>query len=380
MKDSQISLYDETNIDRCAWPDNPDGEYGKKYLEPLIAEGVQSYISNAYIKIAVLIVKDYVLPLTINEPHPTNSFICSPYSYYVSCTSVLTDRIGNWLLKKSLEALLKVYSGFMRLGEIDKVVMVNNWLFTTNPHPGVDEETIKLVNGFLKNRFPHHAIVFRSVIEQTSEKCYHALKKNDYNFIACKYVYLTDGSDENLFNTRIFKSDLKFIKDSNLRMGPVNSFNEVEINQIQALYNQLYLKKHSEFSPCYTPKFVKLTMESGLLNLMTVKQGDNLEGVAGYFCREGQMVSPFFGYDPQKSKNKGVYRYLAVQLLLEAKKNKVLFNQSAGGSFFKTVRRARGSMEYTAVYEKHLPLKRRLPWKILSALSNTLGQHFMKKY
>lgn len=379
MENAFISLYDETNIDCCPWPKNQDGEYGKKYLKPLIAEGVQHYISNVNVSMAVIIVKDYVLPITINQAHQSDSFICSPYSQYVSCTSVITDRIKNRFLKSSLKAILKIYSGFMKLGQIDKVIMVNNWLFTTSLHPSIDENTIKLVNDFLKNRFPEHAIVFRSVIEKTCSDCYNALLKNGYHLIANKYVYITDGSNEDVFKTRIFKSDLKFIKESGLKCMSINPMDEVDINSLQKLYNELYIKKHSKHSPEYTSRFLKLSKESGLLNLMAVSEDNQIEGVAGFFCREGQMVSPFFGYDPIKSE-KGLYRYLSVQLLLEAKKNKLLFNQSAGGSFFKSVRRAHGNMEYTAVYEKHLPLARRIPWKVLSILSNTVGQRYMKRY
>ena len=76
----------------------------------------------------------------------------------------------------------------------------------------------------------------------------------------------------------------------------------------------------------------------------------------------------------------GVTTPRAIKDVLEAQKKGAVFNQSAGGSFYKKVRRAEGNMEYTAVYQKHLPLPRRIPWKILSLLSNSLGQMYMKRY
>jgi len=42
-------------------------------------------------------------------------------------------------------------------------VMVNNWLLSTNLYPPSSNETLEAISRFLIERFPKHAIVYRSV-------------------------------------------------------------------------------------------------------------------------------------------------------------------------------------------------------------------------
>jgi hypothetical protein len=91
-------------------------------------------------------------------------------------------------------------------------------------------------------------------------------------------------------------------------------------------------------------------------------------------------MCPVFGYDKNTSESNEIYRLLNTALILESKKRGCLFNQSAGAAFFKSTRRAQGSLEYLAVYTKHLPKKQKAFWKTLMFIMNKLGPKFMKNY
>lgn len=378
-KNIAISFYDAKNLDRCPWPENEEGQYSKKFLEPIIREGVTHFVDNIETQMGVLIVEDQVFPITINDSQYTNSFVCSPYTHYVSYASVVLDKLKNPFLKKTVETFLKVYESLMKQGKINKVIIVNNWLFTTNPIPKISPAALKKINSFLNGLFPNHAIVFRSITKSTCEECYDALKNNGYNLIASRYMYLLDGANDSVFKTRIFKSDLKFFQESPFTVVKSDEINDADIPKLQELYNALYIKKYSVLNPQFNPRFFRHLIKNQLLNFRIAKENDQYVGIVAYTCQDKQMISTIFGYEPGENK-KGVYRYLSTILLLEAKKHQAMFNQSAGGSFYKKIRRAEGEMEYSAVYIKHLPFFRKVPWWILKALNNTFGKRYMKKY
>lgn len=379
MKDKKIELYTAENIDACPWPQTEEGVYARRFLEPLVKKGVGHYVDNIDTKMGVLIVDDTAFPVTINDGQYANAFVCSPFSHYVSYAGITVEKIKNRFIKKAINASLKIYELLMKKGKINQVITVNNWLFTTNLSPKMTPEALKKINEYLKASFPTHAILFRSITKQTCAEGYHALKSNGYHLIASRYMYLLDGTNDSVFQTRIFKSDLKFFRESAFKIVPPDEIEEADISRLQELYNALYIQKYSTLNPQFNTHFFKHLINNQLLQIHAVKEDDSYIGLVGYFCRNKQMISPLFGYDPNDEK-KGVYRYLSTILILEAQKHQAIFNQSAGGSFYKKIRRATGEMEYTAVYTKHLPVYRKLPWMILKMAINTLGKRYMKKY
>ncbi|SFK89258.1 hypothetical protein SAMN05518846_1231, partial [Brevibacillus centrosporus] len=67
-------------------------------------------------------------------------------------------------------------------------------------------------------------------------------------------------------------------------------------------------------------------------------------------------------------------------LVQEARKKELLLHQSAGVGAFKADRGAVGEVEYTAVYVRHLPLSRRIVWRVLSWILLRFGVPLIQKY
>lgn len=375
-----VQIYDASTIDSLSWPDTEEGLYAKKFLVPFIKLGTKHFIDNVETQFLALKAGDQVIPLTVNETQYDNSFVCSPFSHYVSYAFNIVDKLKRGWQRKSVTGLLKIFSLFMKKGKLNQVVIVNNWLFTTSPHIQLDREQIRSITDCLKHRFPKHAILFRSVNAHTWKESFNGLKKNGYNFIASRYVWITDSSRLENFQTRIFKSDLKLLRECKYQVLDQTQIVDEDIGKIRELYDALYIKKYSQINPQYNSNFFKLALDQELLRIKAIKKKDSLEGVIGYSYRNGVMISSLFGYDPVCNENKGVYRLLSTLLMQEAQKNGGYYNQSAGGSFYKKIRRAEGHMEYTAVYMKHLPFSRKLPWKILKTALNTIGARVMKQY
>lgn len=375
-----MKLFDATNIEELVWPETEEGSFAKKLLLPLVQNGVDSYFSNIKTEMRVLSIDHLVLPVTINDAEANNSYVCSFYSYYIGYGLNATMRIKNKILKKSIQIILKCLGSFLKLGKIDKVVSVNNWLFSTNIHPKLTDSQVLKIKTLIQNEFPSHAIVFRSVKVMEEYSCIKALKNNQFDLVATRQIFFTDPKKAEVFESRLFKSDLKFLKSTDYELGGLNVSSKEELFTSLSLYHSLYLEKYSSINPCINESFMQLVADHNLFKFKTLKKNGKIEGVVGHYSMYGTMMSPFFGYNPIDSGQIGLYRLLSTILALESKNSGAIFHQSSGASFYKSIRKAIPCIEYTAVYTKHLPLRRRFPWKALQAIMNYCGIHWMKKY
>jgi hypothetical protein len=90
------------------------------------------------------------------------------------------------------------------------------------------------------------------------------------------------------------------------------------------------------------------------------------------------MTPPLFGYDTSLPKLDALYRHLTVLTMREAKEFGLMLHDSSGVGKFKKKRGAKKVIEYNAVFTKHLPLSRRLPWKVIGLVSKAAIPLFKK--
>ncbi|MBS4168433.1 hypothetical protein [Parachlamydia sp. AcF125] len=381
LKQNSIEIFNAKTLDQLIWPATPDGEYARKFLSPLVKNGVTPYIDNVDAEMQLLKVNDHILPLVIAKDTYSGSYVCSPYGHYISYASQSLHLIeGKWVQSFAKNAL----SGFgkiLKAGKINQVVYVNNWLFSTDLYPTeFTPEEIDLISHTLKNLFPSHAIAFRSINSYTNALSLKALKDNDFDMIVSRQVFLTDTKNEQVFKTRIFKSDLKLLRESEYEILNENQLADEEYERVLYLYSQLYIDKYSDLNPKLNLHFLKHLIKENLMHFRVLKKEGKIDGVVGYYMRNGLMTSPFFGYDAQLPTSTGLYRLLSTILTLEAKEKGLILHQSSGASFYKKVRRAESYLEYMAIYAQHLPYMRKLPWFLLKHTMNSIAIPFMEKY
>ncbi|NTJ18559.1 hypothetical protein G6L45_33290 [Agrobacterium rhizogenes] len=70
---------------------------------------------------------------------------------------------------------------------------------------------------------------------------------------------------------------------------------------------------------------------------------------------------------------------LSACLIGQARENGHLLHESAGAAQFKRNRGAVSDFEYSAVYERHLPMSRRWCWLLLERLLNRVGVPLMRR-
>lgn len=380
---SDIQLYDSKNVDTLMWPNTTDGHYAQKFLTPVVKNGISHYIDNIDAQAYILKINDLVFPVVVSTENYSNSWVCSPYAHYISYGKESVGILGNAFLALIMKNLMGLFEKMSRSNKMNSVVYVNNWMFSTDLYPDpatLQSEELEAILSLLKQRFPQHTIIFRSLNKITTPQLMQSLAKKGFHLIASRYVFVTDAKNDSIFKTRILKSDLKLWKEHPYEILNENDLQEEECIQLLDLYLKLYVMQHSHLQPQFNRDYFSMLFERKLLKFIVLKSNGVIKGVAGYYKRNHVMMCPIFGYEKNGPESNVIYRLLNTALLLEAKKEGLLFNQSAGAAFFKSVRRAEGCLEYMAIFTDHLPTSRKLFWSTLKFIINKVGSKYMEKY
>lgn len=380
---SQISLYDTNNIDTLPWPESEVAILLKKYIVPLIKEGTSSFIKNVKTQLFALKVDDLVLPITVNDCELENSYVCSPYTHYITYAKEELHKLNNYLLEVFLDYLLASLGILLKLGKINKVVIINNWLVSTNLYPSLSLTQISSITSFLKAQFPQHTIIFRSINTGINKQIFAALSQNNYFMIASRQIYFINPQ-----NTSSIKGKAKWLLKKDFRLLDQGKYEVIDSDQIlledipriEELYNALYLDKYSYKNPQFNQKFLALALKEKIFHIKVIKKNGKIDGVIGFYVINGVMTTPLFGYDTDLPLKLGLYRMISAQLILEATERGLILNQSSGAAEFKRCRGGIANVEYNAVYYQHLPLYRQLIWRLLGLLINKIGIPLLKKY
>ena len=381
MSQPKVRFFDASNLDSIDWPAGYDGDYAREYLTPMLRDGVRKYIKNIDTKMGVLRIDDLVLPITVNEAQWKNSYVCAPYTHYISYAEEELYLIENRVLRLFLRIIIRTLGLFLRAMRINKVVHVNNWLLSTNLYPDLNEAQIGAITVFLRERYPDYAIIFRSVNKYRSDQTFNALKAVGYRSIMSRQIYLLDTTIEKKFRAKPFKQDLKLMRECNYTVHSAEQLTREDCPRIVDLYDALYLDKYSDLNPQFTEEFIDLARTKGILTLKVLKDPNGqVDAVLGYFRRNGMMTTPVFGYDTTISRKVGLYRLISVVLALDAKEQQTLLHQSSGAASFKRLRKAEGAGEYSLVLDAHLSWFRRMPWAFLEFVAAKVGEPIMKKF
>lgn len=383
-KARRVQFYDCDSVQEMVWPDTEDARYARAYLEPMMIQGTTEFMTNVDTTLLLARIDELVLPVTVNEEEYDNAYVCSPYTHYVRYAKQELTLLQKPMLEKGLSILLSFIGWGMKKSRINKVVHVNNWLLSTNLYPAMTgEQAVQLLEA-VKERYPGHTVIFRSLSAGLHSELLKKLQEEGCRSIPSRQIYLYQANDPNFGSAKsrwLLKRDRALLDKHGYELVSGAALTEADIPRIVELYRMLYLEKYSYDNPQFNEHFIAAARANGALNLYGLRrQGqERLDAVMGYFCRNGMMTTPLFGYDTGIPQSVGLYRMLSACLIAQARVHGMLLHESAGAAQFKRNRGAVADFEYAAVYDQHLPMRRRWCWALLDRLLNRIGVPLMQR-
>ncbi|MFC5406125.1 GNAT family N-acetyltransferase [Cohnella soli] len=380
---SRLELFDASNIHTYEWPDTEYGQYAKRYLLPLLERGSEQYVRNVRTSLYVLSVDGMPVPITVNDAEYDNAYVVSPYTHYVSYARQELELLGNRALIQVLDALLTAIGALLKRSRFNRIVHVNNWLMSTNLYPALRSEQWEDALDKLLSVFPGHAVAFRSLNSSLNAPELERLRSRKCRLVPSRQIYLlqTDLPDFGNAKSRwLLKRDRALADEHGYEQVNADGMTDYDIPRIAELYRMLYLEKYSFHNPQFTERLLTDALHEGTLELHGFRRNGRLDAILGFYVRDGVMTTPLFGYDTSLPQKLGLYRMLSALLIELARSRGLLLHESSGAAQFKRNRGATAEIEYTAVYDRHLPQRRRLSWMALEWLLNRIGVPLLRKY
>lgn len=385
-KRSEVKLYDASTIHTLPWPDSEVGHLAQAYWLPLMEAGASHYITNVETQVFAIAFDDVVLPMTVNNIEYDNCFVCSFYSHYITYPKEELSLLKNFPLEKGLSMLLTGLGWFLKWTEINKAVIVNNWLLSTNLYPALSSTQIQAITNVLKQRFPDHTIIFRTLNDCTNADLKECLTQHGYQMVGSRQVYIYNPHLLKQPNYQVkkmnrqLKKDDKLLAESAYHILDTIQLSPPTLSRMTTLYQALYLQKHSHQNPQFNQAFFGLMGDRGFLKLYALCQNDTIDGMFGVYSLNGVLTCPLLGYDTCVPQNKGLYRILTAQITHEGLKHNHILHRSSGVGSFKQNRGASAWIDYNAVFHQHLPFRRRLGWWTLAWLFKRVAIPLLRKY
>lgn len=342
----------------------PTEDISARYVAALMRDGVAFYVENASVSIRALRIDGRILPLAINAGTGDTSYVCSPSAQYLSYTA------EEFAKRHSLPAalvrrLVSPFGAFLHQSSVDRVAFINNWLFSTNPSPELNFQSIQEVTDRVLEQCPDFAIVFRSINPRLDPSLCQSLLKSGYRFARSRRVYVLDGPSKRRQERNNAQTDLKLLEKSAYRLVRCHRVLEQSASRIADLYQALYLSKHSRLNPHFNREFFLLALRENILTFVALEKDGRIDGFVTYFVEGDRMTGAVLGYDLDLARKVGLYRMLVAILISEATERGLRLNLSAGVGRFKMLRGALPVEEFDAIYDRHLPALRRLAWSAL---------------
>ncbi|MCR8859238.1 MULTISPECIES: hypothetical protein [Bacillus] len=378
-----IKLHDIHSLHSIDWTTKRDGAYVRDSFLPLLQNDITAFIENVNTQLFLLEIDDLVLPVTVNHEEFENSYVCSPYTHYISYALEELWELKKPWLEKLLTYPIHIIGSWLRRTNINKVIIVNNWMLSTNLYHSINKQQIEQITNLLVEKFPEHTILFRSLNSELYPTITQALSTVGYNKIMSRSVYLFNPKDYKKMNRKARKdllNDKSLLKKSNYEIITNEELTKEDILQIFELYNQLYIEKYSDHNPMFTPAYLWNALQHHLFEIKVIKKEGIIDGVIAYFIRDGVMTTPILGYDTNSDQQQGLYRILSLLITMDSIEKNLICHCSAGAGEFKRNRGAKQQIEYSYIYNDHLPHKQQKVWRILSWILNTCIEPMAKKH
>jgi hypothetical protein len=321
------------------------------------------------------------VPVTVNYSEPHNSWICSPYTTYVSYAVEEIQRFGHPVLTRPLAALCRGVGGVLRSARIDDAVAINNWLVSTNCYPDISSDAVgKWIEESI-TRWPRHAIWFRSLNNRYTREWLDALRRAGCVLIPSRQVYLYDAIQRRARRPANLRRDFALLNQWSFRRSESSEWNPADFQRAEDLYGMLYLQKYSRLNPQYTAALLSAWSKARLLPLVGYRSDSGeLVAVVGMFEIDGTLTAPIVGYDTSLPMRSGLYRLLMATVFERAADTHQRINLSAGAAEFKRLRGGTPEMEFSAVFVRHLPMINRRVVSALSTIARRVGEPVMRRY
>lgn len=224
---------------------------------------------------------------------------------------------------------------------------------------------VATLGSLMASELPDYALVIRGLLDGYDTEGVERLCEAGFSLIPSRTVFLADTGARDYKRPENIRKDLRLHLMSGYEVVSDPDILLAYTARLVELYTQLYIGKYSRLNQSYSEAYFRMVLETGMVKIMALRKNHSIDAFFAVTERSGMMVSPFIGYDLSKPRELGLYRQVFALLFKMAEQSKLVLHLSAGVGAFKELRGGQPVTEFWAVYTRHLPWTRRMPWRAL---------------
>ncbi len=335
------------------------------YLRSVARLG-SSALGNAEFRLGVLQLADRAFALV--TPSRGSCWLTSLATTYGQAARDETSREIHVAQAVLFHGLSHATEALLRLARADSVVFANHLLFSTSLYGDWTGDDLEAVLDALRKAFPERAIVWRSLNLEDNAKLVERMTQLGGRRLLSRIVWRLPDARADWAPRRDARDDRKLLHAHGLRLEDARGLSDDALERVLAFYNDLYRGKYSTTNPAYSAALLLAALESGVLKMQLIRRQDGgLEGFTTEHVYQGTLINPLLGYDRSLPQARGLYRIAMAASAERAMEEGLSLNFSAGAGAFKRNRGARPALEFSMVFDNHLPRRRRLAYQALSS-------------
>jgi len=351
------------------------------YIEILETLGLANAIKNVRTQVDTLVIEGEPVPVTLNNEEYDNSYVCSPYTAYISYAEDELNLIHSTRQRRLFSVIIPFADRLLKLAKINQTLSINNWLVSTNLPPKWSAETIPQLTHDLIQRYPEYSFSIRSLNEHNNLELMGALKASGWLLIPARQVYLFDNTERRWWKRSHTKRDQSLLRNTHLERVLPHEHQKEDFDDIYDCFNMLFIEKHSQFNPQFTALFLYQMHKNGLMTFHSFRDPVSQKIIASIaiFTQQDIITTPIVGYDTSLPKELGLYRLLMAVLMKQTYETGQMMNLSSGAGGFKRARGGVATIEYTAFYTEHLSCRRKVIMSLFAKLLNKYGPKVLQE-
>jgi len=343
------------------------------YVRALAQAPPESILGNARFAVSVLQLADRAFPIIT----PSNGGACWLTSLAATYGRAARDEVTREVSGAQaamFAALSYLAEGALRLSHADHVVYANHLLFSTSLYGDWNGEDIEPALAALRAAFPDRAIVWRSLNADDHGALVQRMALLGGRKLLSRIVWRLADPARDWAPRRDARDDRRLLAAQRLHAEIARTLSQDDLRRVLRLYDDLYRAKYSLTNPAYGAALLRAAVDSGVLTLRLIRNHEGvLEGFTAEHVYQGALVNPMLGYDRSLPKSRGLYRIAMAASAERALAEGLCVNYSAGAGAFKRNRGARPALEFSLIFDDHLPTWRRAPYRALAAALDAMA-------
>lgn len=342
------------------------------YARALAGAPPRAALANADIQCQVLQLADRGFVVIV--PKRGSCWLTSLAVTYGSSARDEVAREVNGAEALAFNALSHIAEGVLRLTRADDLVFANHLLFSTSLYGDWEGRDLEAAVAALRAAFPKRAIVWRSLNLEDHGALVQRMEQLGGRRLLSRIVWRVHDAARDWAPRRDVRDDRKLAAAQGLRVEVARELSGAAAQRVLWLYDDIYRAKYSLTNPAYGEALLRAAVGSGVLTLRLIRNQDGvIEGFTTEQSYQGALINPMLGYDRSLPQSRGLYRIAMSASGERALAEGLLLNYSAGAADFKRNRGARPTLEFSMIFDDHLPAWRRSSYHALASALDAMA-------